>query len=342
MSKNLIENLNSNFLEAFSAMKGNNQPKKVLVYVESDEDISFWRNILDKYRSNNIEFEINLPAKEHYEKGKGVLLNNFKNNIGDFLIICLDSDYDYLIKDLNEHSKLINSNPYIFQTYSYSIENLLCYGESLKKLCITCTKVDTVNFDIEGLIVRYSKIIYELLIWSIYLHKNGEADKFSISSFCKTSKLLTNNDLDNNFEKDFVFLEQNILEKITEIETLYSSNIEEKKDFEKELNKLGLNESNSYLYAQGHLILDNFILMIIKPICYHLKSSKIQKIKENCKDSNQITNELNNYKKKILDIEQLISVNYNFSDSELYKKIIKDLDEYTLKLSKLSKYTNQN
>lgn len=331
MPKNLIENLNSDYLEALSALSSKKSPKKILVYVESDDDISFWRSILNGYQSNNTIFEINLPNKDHYEKGKKNLLKNFKDNLGPFLIICVDSDYDYLLLDRDEDSKLINNNSFIFQTYSYSIENLLCYSDTLNRLCVDCTKVDNINFEIKYIINQYSEIIYDLLIWSIYFYKINEPEKLSITTFCETSKLLTNNDIDNHFKDDLDLLRDKVSKKLNEINKLYKNHIENRNLFAEELKKYGVNKSNCYLFAQGHLVLENFILMILKPICQKLKSQKIESIKQNCKHAEHIGNEINSYKKKLIDVEKAILINYKFHDSELYNKIKLDIETYILK-----------
>ena len=330
MTKDLIENLNSSYFEAFSALSSKDEPKKILVYVESDDDISFWRNILNKYESKNIVFDINLPTKENYEKGKHNLLKNFKENLGPYLIICVDSDYDYLLQHSTINSQLLNNNKYIFQTYTYSIENFLCYSTSLKSLCVDTTKVDQINIDFENIITTYSSTIYKLLIWSIYFHKINNHEIFTISNFCDSSKLLTNNDIDNDFKEDLETLKNNINQKVAEIEKTHSEQIEEKKIIEQEINNLGLTDNNCYLFAQGHLILENFILMILKPVCNKLKSNKIKIIRESCSHNTQITNEINSYRNKTIDIEKAIQMNYKFYDSELYQKIIIDLDNYVL------------
>ncbi|TGO02534.1 hypothetical protein PN36_23425 [Candidatus Thiomargarita nelsonii] len=60
-----------------------------------------------------------------------------KIQAGEYLLLCVDSDYDYLLQDATEVSKRINQEPYIFQTYAYSIENYKCYAESLRGVCVS-------------------------------------------------------------------------------------------------------------------------------------------------------------------------------------------------------------
>lgn len=328
MQKDLIGNLNSDYLEALSALNPKSDPVQILVYVESHDDISFWRYILKNYESQFLKFDINLPFKKNYEKGKHNVIENFKDNLGKFLIICIDSDYDFLLQNTNELSTFINSNRYVFQTYTYSIENLLCYADSLNNLCVNCTKVDQVNIDLKVIIENYCKIIYDLLIWSIYFYKINDFDKFTITDFCNESKLLSNSDIEKGFADDLSKLEMKVKNKLTELESLYFEHVKEIEKLKIELLPLGLNVESSYLFSQGHLILENVILMILKPVCNDLIKTKRALIKEKCIHDTHIGNELNNYKKKIIEIEKAIQINYQFDKSEIYEKIKEDLKRF--------------
>ena len=38
-------------------------------------------------------------------------------------ILCMDSDFDYLFKNFNDQSRLVNNTPRLFHTYAYATEN---------------------------------------------------------------------------------------------------------------------------------------------------------------------------------------------------------------------------
>ena len=101
------------------------------MYVESYEDISFWYSILKDYESSKVKFDIQLPSNDSLAKGKSKALKRHTDlltiGVGKRLIICIDSDYDYLHQDKTEQSRLVNQSDFIFQTYAYSIENLRCF-----------------------------------------------------------------------------------------------------------------------------------------------------------------------------------------------------------------------
>ena len=62
--------------------------------------------------------------------------------LGRSLIACVDSDYDFLLQGATNTSRKINRNRYIFQTYTYAIENYHCFAESLHEVCVQATLND--------------------------------------------------------------------------------------------------------------------------------------------------------------------------------------------------------
>jgi len=103
----LKDNFNNQYLNAFSKLKPKKASKQVLVYVESEEDIAFWRNILKKFENKDIQFAIQLPSNTTMSKGKKKAMERNNdifslipiNNLGEYLIICIDSDYDYILNN---------------------------------------------------------------------------------------------------------------------------------------------------------------------------------------------------------------------------------------------------
>ena len=139
-------NLNSSFLQSVGKLRPKSAPKIISVYVESHQDKAFWRSILNDYSNEKLEFDIQLPSKTDLTKGKGKALE--RNNdiltlgLGEYLIICIDSDYDYVLQGHTPQSRLINDSDFIFQTYAYAIENLKCYSSSLHLVCVQSVNSD--------------------------------------------------------------------------------------------------------------------------------------------------------------------------------------------------------
>ncbi|MDC4167947.1 DUF4435 domain-containing protein [Photobacterium damselae] len=93
---------------------------QILVYVEGFEDIPFWHSI---FSENNITVVVEAYGQCNKANGKGTLISAVRNGditLGKHLLVALDSDYDYL---LDKNTDVL-SEPAVFQTYAYSIENL--------------------------------------------------------------------------------------------------------------------------------------------------------------------------------------------------------------------------
>ena len=136
----------------------------VEVYVEGYEDVAFWRGIFDHFRTPYLRFEISVPNREDLPKGKKVLLSMVPRS-SERLLLCMDSDFDYLFADRTPQSKEVNRSKYVFHTFAYATENYLCYAPALHNVCVKATKNDTRIFDFVRFMREYSCTIYPLSVW---------------------------------------------------------------------------------------------------------------------------------------------------------------------------------
>ena len=139
MPKTLKHSLSSDYLEAARLLSPKKKRKRVVVYVESYDDIAFWRDILKDFENDKRYFEVMLPANSRnlVHGKKSVLMQSLQSEqLGENLIACVDSDYDFLLQGASESSKQVNSSPYVLQTYGYAIENFWCYADSLHEVCV--------------------------------------------------------------------------------------------------------------------------------------------------------------------------------------------------------------
>lgn len=93
--------------------------------------------------------------------------------LGRSLIACVDSDYDFLLQGATNTSRKINRNRYIFQTYTYAIENYHCFAESLHEVCVQATLNDRSILDFNSYLKRYSEIVYPLFSERLVLSPTG-------------------------------------------------------------------------------------------------------------------------------------------------------------------------
>ena len=281
----LISYISSEYQKASNSLTKEN---RVLVYVEGTKDIPFWRNILSPYeREIGIKFEVNPYSQDSLATGKRNLEKIF-DQTGKFLLIALDSDYDYLFPDHSYISQEINSNPCIFQTYSYSIENLNCYAESLHNVCVEITLVDKEKIDFVQLVKLYSNIVYDLFIWNLYFYHVNKEKNFTISSFCDVIKIVKNPDINEHGVEALKNLESHVQDKLQELQKDFPEDYIQLNDIANQLKSRGLDRDNSYLFIHGHTLYDNVILMFMKPICRILKDERMEEIKRLSKSDQEL------------------------------------------------------
>ncbi|TGO02083.1 hypothetical protein PN36_30900 [Candidatus Thiomargarita nelsonii] len=279
------------------------------VYVENEDDIPFWKSL---------------------DRGKVALLKQI-NGIGKAKIVCVDSDYDYLLQNHTDVSKIINENPYIFQTYTYSIENFKCYAESLHGVVVQATFQDEEQlFDYVYFLKSYSSIIYDLFIYSLY-HEKEQSKRFTITDFSNTIKLLEQVDISSKGQPELKKLKKSVEKKIATLDKISDKQINK---FKEELHKLGVTPENTYLFIKGHTLYDNVVCMFLKPIERHLKSKQYRRISELKKDSKEATNRRKQYEDSVTNIEFVLRNNTNYYDCFLMEKIFSDIENYK-QLSKL-------
>jgi hypothetical protein len=333
MAIELKYNVSSDTVAAFNALEPKTAAKKIIAYVESYEDISFWRNILHAYETKRLEFEIKTPT---HKGKKGALersIDLLTMNVGEFLIICVDSDYDFLLPEHTKQSKLINENPYIFQTYSYATENLQCFSESLHPVCVQATKHDRKIIDFNAFLKLYSQIVYKLFLCILYFINNNDHTTFTISDFCSLIKLTDAINITDQCTTAIEGLKARVAAKISALETAHPLAKKKANELALILNRLGLNEENTYLFMHGHTLKDNVVLMLLKPVYQLLVSEKMEHIKINAQHPPQVENDINHYKNQRQDITQVLDSNTEFRNCFLFQKIKADLDRYVTSLS---------
>ena len=132
----LLDNVTSDWIDAANRLLPGRKVGRIIAYVESYEDVAFWRLLLDEFETEDRYFQIMLPSKFDLTKGKKSALKACLNKsaYGNHLIACVDSDYDYLLQGSTFTSKEMLSNPFIIQTYAYAIENYQSFSSSLHQI----------------------------------------------------------------------------------------------------------------------------------------------------------------------------------------------------------------
>lgn len=302
----------------------------VKVFVEGYDDVAFWRGIFDDYETEELKFEINVPSRPDLAKGKKVVLKMIPES-SDNRILCVDSDFDYLFAGTTEQSRIVNDTKYLFHTYTYATENYLCWAPTLHNVCVKATKNDALIFDFVEFLESYSKIIYPLFLWYAHSAQRQTEHAFSLVEF-KNSVKLNYLEINDNGIETLEWLSRIVKKRIEELETKYSSWIPSVESFGRSIEILGVTPSQTYLYMQGHTLMNNVVIVILNAVCDRLKDMATQRILSSEKKGIALRNELSNYNNSLRNVKDTLLDNEGYKDSPLYLKLRTDIEEFITQL----------
>ena len=304
MGKRLTENLSSLYIGAANNLKPKHSRRKIVAYVESYDDISFWRALLSEYENDKVYFEVMLPSQSSLAKGKKtVLMNQLGKQLGENMIAC----------------------PYVLQTYAYAIENYHCYAEGLHDVCVTATLNDHKLIDFPAFMKAYSEIAWPLFVWSVWFYRRHILAEFSLLDFCSYVKL---DQVSTRYpERSLEHMAKKVEKKLHDLERKHPEAKSEIEDLKRELPTLGVTSDSTYMFIQGHHIMDNVVLRLLVPVCTILRREREQQIHDLALHSLQLHNELTNYQRSQIGVEVVIHKNVNYKNSPLYAKIRADVEK---------------
>lgn len=298
----------------------------VRVFVEGYEDVAFWRGIFDHFRNPYLRFEISVPNREDLPKGKKVLLSMIDCQDED-LLLCVDSDFDYLFDSSTEQSARLLSARNMFHTYTYATENYLCYAPSLHNVCVKATKNDTRIFDFVRFFADYSRVIYPLFLWYAYSAKSSTESVFRLSEF-RASVRLGYVDVRDNGRSTLEWLQRNVDRRRSQLEERNPDMVAAVAHFGEELRGRGVEPDTTYLFMHGHTLMDNVTLVVLSAVCEQLRRLSLAKIQSSEKRGVALNNELSNYTNSLRSIRDVLLDNENYTQCPLYKRLRNDIQEY--------------
>ena len=298
----------------------------VRVFVEGYEDVAFWRCIFDNFTNPYLRFEISVPTREDLPKGKKVLINN-ADKANQTLLLCMDSDFDYLLSDDDEQSRLIIEHPYMFHTYAYATENYLCYAPSLHNVCVKATKNDTRIFSFETFLADYSRTIYPLFLWYVYSASKHTENVFPLADF-KASVRLNYLDIPDNGRNTIEWLARQVARREQALEYQYPEIAKDIPRFGEYLRTKGVEPELTYLFMHGHTLMDNVVMIVLHDVCEKLRQMSLAKIVASSKEGIALNNEMSNYKNCLRSIRDVLLDNDNYTSCPLYKRLKADIQRY--------------
>ncbi len=351
MANKLTDNINSKYFEAANALKSKQARRRIVAYVESYDDIYFWRTVLSPFEDDKRYFEVMLPSKANLTRGKKSVLMNFLEGkgkkkrrrereerpetsveekreeiLGRDMIACVDADYDYLMQGATDQSKKVLQSPYVFHTYVYAIENFQCYAPSLHNVCVSVTLNDHRIFDFREYFAQFSEGIFPLFIWSIMLYRNGNYPKFCISDFNRIAD--PGGFTVNDPEKSLANVRRKVGVKVHELQRQFPDAKEAYLKLKDELKALGVTPQTTYLYIQGHHLFDTVVAPILSKVCNLLRQERQNEIYHATAHKTQKRNEMTCYENSLQDVKTMLKKNNGYIVSEQFRRLQDDVRRY--------------
>lgn len=333
MSQRLTDHLNSSYIELASRLRPKSAKKRVVAYVESFDDIFFWRSVLQDFETDKLQFEVMLPSRKKLNKGKkAALMNKLGPSLGDYMIACVDADYDYLMQGITEVSNLLLTSPYVLHTYAYAIENYQCYAPSLHTACVMSTLNDREVIDTKAFMEQYSLIIWPLFVWSVWSHRNGKADEYGMSDM--QHAVIFHDINPQHPEQDLEALRTRVHKQIGWLQHKFpnakSSYLRLRQSLQDDL---GIKPQDTYLYIQGHMLMEGVVLPLLTPICNILRREREREIAQYAVHATQKQNELSSYQHSQSPIDLMLRKGIAFKQSAPYLRLKADIENMVKRIT---------
>ena len=332
MAKRLTDNINSQYFEAINKMTPKKARRRIVVYVESYDDVFFWRSVLGRYEDDKLTFDIMLPSRnQHLDRGKKAAISNMLKGVGRDMIACVDADYDYILQGSTEMSRQMLENPYIFHTYAYAIENFQCYAKGLHETCVMVTLNDHRIFNFERFLQSYSQTIWPLFVWHVvFLQRRKMTMHFDMCEFNKVVVLPSVRI--QNPKWAIEYLSKKVRAKMFQLERRFPKLKDALPETERMLRDLGINDDNTYLYIQGHHLFDLVVSPVVQTVCDILRNEQENDIRDRAVHSEQARTEIACYENSLGKVKMMMKKNTYYQFSPEFQKILADVERYLEKL----------
>lgn len=328
MAKRLTDNINSQYFEAINKMTPKKARRRIVVYVESYDDVFFWRSVLGRYEDDKLTFDIMLPSRNlHLDRGKKAAISNMLKGVGRDMIACVDADYDYILQGATEMSRQMLENPYIFHTYAYAIENFQCYAKGLHETCVMVTLNDHRIFNFERFLQSYSQTIWPLFVWHVvFLQRRKMTMHFDMCEFNKVVVLPSVHI--QNPKWAIEYLSKKVRAKMFQLERRFPKLKDALPETERMLRDLGINDNNTYLYIQGHHLFDLVVSPVVQTVCDILRNEQENDIRDRAVHSEQARTEIACYENSLGKVKMMMKKNTFYQFSPEFQKILADVEKY--------------
>ena len=327
MTKRLRDNLSSGYFEAANRMTSKRARRRIVAYVESYDDVFFWRTVFSRFEDETRYFEVMLPSRGGLSRGKKpVLMNLLYAHVGRDMIACVDADYDWLLQGATGMSERVVKSPYVFHTYVYSIENFQCYAPSLHDVCVMVTLNDHAIFNFSDYLVAFSRAIFPLFVWNIWYYRQNRYGEFTMSDFNRVIE--TGNFNLKNPDACIANVRRKAGRMVGELERRNPDAKESYLALKAELKSMGVSPDSTYLYIQGHHLFNKVAVPMLTKVCNYLRQERENEITRNAVHGTQRRNELSSYGHSVSEVPMMLRRNTGYVESTPFLHLLEDVKAF--------------
>ena len=311
----LSAQLNSAYIAAASRLEGRRARPRAVAYVESYDDILFWRDVLTR-AAPHVQFEVVLPSRVTLGRGKKIAL---ANRLGPHMIACVDADYDVLMQGATPTSAVVCRSPHVLHTGVYAIENLQCHAEVLHRVCVMATLNDRELFDFRAFLQAFSRTVHPLLVWNVWAYRYGAYTQFSLTDFARTVELREVQL--HHPERMIEALRRRVNRQIATLQRRFPQARATYKPLRDELQQLGVTPDKTYLYMRGHDLVDVVLGPLLAVVCDNLRREREREINQLACHAVQQQNELAAYRHAVAPFEEMLRKHTAYHDTPEFRRI---------------------
>ena len=270
MSLTLRHNLTSDYLDAARRLSPPKKRRRIVAYVESYDDVAFWRTLLSEFETDERYFQVMLPSQTSLSKGKKTVLLN-----------TLNQPEPLRAADLRlRHRELpvLRRNP----------ARRLCAGHVERPPAARLPRVHAPLFA-PGL----SALPVEHLVLPPPMYEFNQCVRLQDVSLAHPYRCLDD-------------VRRRVDAKLSELRTRFPQDIEHIDALGEELTQLGLTPNTTYLYIQGHHLMDGVVMKLLNPVCTQLRREREKEIRRLAVHDEQFHNELTAYENSLAAVQLML------------------------------------
>ncbi len=237
------------------------------IHLENKNDEIFWGKVLhEAYPNGRFRF---IAASRSFSGNMTAGCTQclqYREFLDRKFWIAIDSDYRYLTEESG-----IDARHFVLQTYTYSFENHFCYYKNCQRAADAAQEEDyptakelglegeiaKPEFSFEKFLKEYSRIIYPLLVWQLYLQEVGETE-FPQNVFHRLLSLpVGKHSIYHHGDSILRVLKDRTRKLIKHLNQLYPE--ADTTWYEARCNAQGVHRDNCYLFVRGHQLYDLII-----------------------------------------------------------------------------------